>query len=167
MSSYPPVPQRKNCNCEDPCVSTDDVYYAGPNLPNSGVNTNDILTSVIEKLDNVNNVYPSPTLSYKVYTALLKRTGATVNPPIVLENTIGAITLSYDALGIYSLNSSGLFTLDKTVVFVTNQPNGMFGVVLNASRITSNLVQIIQTTDAYTNDNDWIAPVSIEIRVYN
>ena len=59
MSSYPPVPQRKNCNCEDPCISTDDVYYAGPNLPNSGVNTNDILTSVIEKLDNV---YTSPML---------------------------------------------------------------------------------------------------------
>jgi len=53
MSSYPPVPQRKNCNCEDPCISTDDVYYAGPNLPNSGANTYDILTEVIEKLDNI------------------------------------------------------------------------------------------------------------------
>ena len=56
---YPPIPQRKSCNCEDPCISTDDVYYAGPNLPNSGVNTNDILTEVIEKLDAI---YAVPTL---------------------------------------------------------------------------------------------------------
>lgn len=57
--NYPPIPQRKNCNCEDPCISTDDVYYAGPNLPNSGVNTNDVLTIVIEKLDAI---YAVPTL---------------------------------------------------------------------------------------------------------
>lgn len=56
---YPPIPQRKNCNCEDPCISTDDVYYAGPNLPNSGINTSDILTEVIEKLDAI---YAVPTL---------------------------------------------------------------------------------------------------------
>jgi hypothetical protein len=56
---YPPIPPRKSCNCEDPCISTDDVYYAGPNLPNSGVNTSDLLTVVIEKLDAV---YAVPTL---------------------------------------------------------------------------------------------------------
>jgi hypothetical protein len=102
-----------------------------------------------------------------VYTALLTRTGATVDTPIVLENTLGPITFSYNFQGVYQLNSSGLFTLDKTAVFVTNQPTGMFAVVLCASRITSSLVQIIQTTDAGTNDNDWVYPVSIEIRVYN
>lgn len=59
MSSYPPTPQRKSCNCEDPCISTDDVYYAGPNLPNSGINTYNVLTSVIEKLDAI---YAVPTL---------------------------------------------------------------------------------------------------------
>lgn len=59
MSSYPPTPQRKACNCEDPCISTDDVYYAGPNLPNSGINTYNVLTSVIEKLDAI---YAVPTL---------------------------------------------------------------------------------------------------------
>ena len=57
--SYPPTPQRKSCDCSDPCISTDDVYYAGPNLPNSGVNTSDLLTEVIEKLDAI---YAVPTL---------------------------------------------------------------------------------------------------------
>jgi hypothetical protein len=59
MSSYPPIPQRKACNCSDPCISTDDVYYAGPNLPNSGINTYNVLTEVIEKLDAI---YAVPTL---------------------------------------------------------------------------------------------------------
>jgi hypothetical protein len=59
MSSYPPTPQRKACDCSDPCISTDDVYYAGPNLPNSGINTYNVLTSVIEKLDAI---YAVPTL---------------------------------------------------------------------------------------------------------
>lgn len=57
--SYPPTPQRKACDCSDPCISTDDVYYAGPNLPNSGINTYNVLTSVIEKLDAI---YAVPTL---------------------------------------------------------------------------------------------------------
>lgn len=57
--NYPPTPTNKSCNCSDPCISTDDVYYAGPNLPNSGVNTNDLLTEVIEKLDAI---YAVPTL---------------------------------------------------------------------------------------------------------
>lgn len=56
---YPPTPQRKACDCSDPCISTDDVYYAGPNLPNSGINTYNVLTSVIEKLDAI---YAVPTL---------------------------------------------------------------------------------------------------------
>jgi len=48
---YPPIPQRKSCDCNDPCISTDDVYYAGPNLPNSGINTYNSVTLAIEKLD--------------------------------------------------------------------------------------------------------------------
>lgn len=57
--NYPPTPQRKACDCSDPCISTDDVYYAGPNLPNSGINTYNVLTEVIEKLDAI---YAVPTL---------------------------------------------------------------------------------------------------------
>lgn len=104
---------------------------------------------------------------YKVYTALLTRTGATVDPPIVLENTLGTITFSYDQLGIYYINSSGLFTSNKTTVFVGNNSFGLFGNTLGASRMDNNRVAIVQTTTSGTNDEDWIEPVSIEIRVYN
>ena len=339
MSSYPPTPQRKACDCSDPCISTDDVYYAGPNLPNSGINTYNVLTEVIEKLDaiyavptlqkvtetgklttlpiiadsfvkiggdgdnilldngtvlpigdlpgntqtlaetlvlgnntggtniylndtdslylengsyiqkgrydfgaaggvsricsvgyedmwqagfrhvfdangfirnstNCFNLIPDidydvtrrykigsiwtlddltnyictdategaavwelykeiPTPTYKVYTALLTRTGATAPFPNVLENTIGTITCSYDQLGIYYINSSGLFTSNKTMVFVGNNSFGLFGNTLGASRMDNNRVAIVQTTTSGTNDEDWIEPVSIEIRVYN
>jgi|LakMenEpi03Aug12_release.lakeMendotaPanAssembly.Ray.scaffolds.fasta_scaffold08405_6 hypothetical protein len=110
---------------------------------------------------------PVDSRPYKVYTALLKRTGASVEPPIVLENTLGTITLSYDGIGIYNIDSSGLFTADKTAVFVQVQPTGSFGVVLAASRISSTRVSLIQTTDSGASENDWVYPVSIEIRVYN
>ena len=56
---YPPIPQRKSCDCNDPCISTDDVYYAGPNLPNSGINTYNSVTLAIEKLDIIHAI---PTL---------------------------------------------------------------------------------------------------------
>jgi hypothetical protein len=104
---------------------------------------------------------------YKVYTALLTRSGATAPSPTVLENTIGTITCSYDQLGIYHINSSGLFTLNKTMVFVGNNSFGLFGNTLGASRMDNNRVVIVQTTTSGTNDEDWIEPVSIEIRVYN
>ena len=108
-----------------------------------------------------------PTPTYKVYTALLTRTGATAPFPNVLENTIGTITCSYDQLGIYYINSSGLFTSNKTMVFVGNNSFGLFGNTLGASRMDNNRVAIVQTTTSGTNDEDWIEPVSIEIRVYN
>lgn len=104
---------------------------------------------------------------YKVYTALLTRTGAVAPNAIVLENTLGTITFGYTLQGVYTVISSNLFTLNKTVVFIQNQPVGAFGVTLGASRITSSDIQIIQSTSAGTSDNDWGFPVSIEIKVYN
>jgi hypothetical protein len=104
---------------------------------------------------------------YKVYTALLTRTGATEPTATILENTLGALTFSYVTTGIYSINSSSLFTLGKTVVFIQQQASGSFGNVLGASRITVNSIQIFQSTSSGTNDSNWGFPVSIEIRVYN
>ena len=79
MSSYPPTPQRKACDCSDPCISTDDVYYAGPNLPNSGINTYNVLTSVIEKLDAI---YAVPTLQR------VTETGNLTTLPIIADSFV-------------------------------------------------------------------------------
>lgn len=44
------------CTCGGTCtscqrVSSDTVLYTGPNLPNTGINFNDSLTVILQKLD--------------------------------------------------------------------------------------------------------------------
>lgn len=107
------------------------------------------------------------TPSYKVYTALLTRTGAVAPTEIVLQNTIGTITFSYNSLGNYRADSAALFTAGKTAVFITQEINGTFGNVLAVAPISSSVIAISQTTSGGPNDDDWSWPVSIEIRVYN
>jgi hypothetical protein len=133
-----------------------------PTVPTTSTGTYSILTRN-DITGEVEKILPT----YKVYTALLTRTGATGPSAIILENTIGPITYSYDSTGVYSVNSSSLFTLDKTVVFLQQKPDGSFANCLGAASISSTLVTIVQSTNMGTNDDDWVYPVSIEIRVYN
>lgn len=113
----------------------------------------------------VNSKIPAPT--YKVYTALLTRTGATAPAAAVLENTLGTITYSYTTLGVYSINSSNLFPQNKTVAFVQQQGNGAFGNTLNIVLLNEDTIRLVQATSSGSNNVDWSSPVSIEIRVYN
>ena len=55
MPCPPTLPKISN-NCNANCIPTDNVCYSGPNLPNSGINTHDIVTIVIEKLDAMYSV---------------------------------------------------------------------------------------------------------------
>jgi len=115
----------------------------------------------IQGIPGVNNP------SYKVYTATLTRSGATAPSAIVLENTIGVITFSYLGTGTWQAYSAlGLFIASKTAVFITQKIGGLPGNVLYASRITDNGILITQSSTAL-NDDNWVYPVSIEIRVYN
>ena len=105
--------------------------------------------------------------AYKVYTALLTQTGTDAPVATVLENTIGNITFGYTAPGNYTINSSGLFELNKT--FILNQAysgyDGSISIVttyLNSSQI------ILGSLNLGTPSNGLIfTPTSIEIRVYN
>ena len=115
----------------------------------------------IQGIPGVNNP------SYNVYTAILTRNSIGPISAIVLENTIGPITFMYVGTGVFDANSAtGLFILNKTVVFITQEISGVPGNVLYASRITDNTVRIMQSSTVLNND-DWVYPVSIEIRVYN
>lgn len=47
----------KGCSTSTPSpltlpIRSEDVYYSGPNVPNSGTNTEDTVTVAIQKLDN-------------------------------------------------------------------------------------------------------------------
>lgn len=125
------------------------------------------LSSTYDDRTLVDKAYVDSKKPYKVYTALLKRSGTTVDTPIVLENTIGPITFDYVGVGVYSMSSSALFTENKTVVFIQKQQDGPFGNTLGASRTSVNDISIIQSDALGTNNTNWIYPVSIEIRVYN
>ena len=45
---YHPVP----IGCSNTMVTSNNTYYVGPNLPNSGVANGDCLTLALEKIDN-------------------------------------------------------------------------------------------------------------------
>jgi hypothetical protein len=99
---------------------------------------------------------------YKVYVALLTQSGT--NPPtaIVLENTLGAITFAYDGTGYYYINSSSLFTSNKTGILFGNTNAGYVKIYSNT---TSQLViEVFDNSGIYTDYG--LLNTIIEIRVY-
>lgn len=95
---------------------------------------------------------------YKSYVAKITHSaGNTAPTAVVIENTIGTVTWTYEEEFNYTLVSSGLFTLGKTVIFATspNSPLMKVGVGTN----NANFVGL-------TTDVDGFANLMIEIRVY-
>ena len=97
--------------------------------------------------------------SYKVYTALVTQIGTNAPTVIVLENTLGAVTFTYNNNGQYNILSSGLFTVNKTWCNpgyndVTPLPISIF--TTNANNLYLNVA----------SGNDSLYNTPIEIRVY-
>jgi len=80
-SAYAQFP--KKCKCSSDCAETrsEEVYYSGPNLPNTGINTEDTITLALQKIDNklspenliayiVDILNTNPTLKNDLCTAL-------------------------------------------------------------------------------------------------
>lgn len=82
----------------------------------------------------------------------------------VLENTIGNIWFTFDSDGLYYANSTSLFDLDKTAVFMGTQ-----GVnIISGARVNSNLIEIVTYNIlGAANQNNILQSTPIEIRVYN
>lgn len=40
-----------NCNCRNYPIRSQEIYYSGPNLPYTGINTEDSLTVALQKID--------------------------------------------------------------------------------------------------------------------
>ena len=43
---------QSNCNCGGECIDATSVIYVGPNLPNTGILTNDSLIVALQKIDD-------------------------------------------------------------------------------------------------------------------
>jgi hypothetical protein len=97
---------------------------------------------------------------YKVYSALISQLGTDAPTAIVLENTIGTITFSYNNIGQYNILSDGLFITDKT----WTNPTYNDVTVLPISIFRSNANTLYLNT---VGGNDSLYKTSIEIRVYN
>lgn len=98
--------------------------------------------------------------SYKVYTALVTQSGSDAPTVIVLENTLGTVTFTYNNNGQYNILSAGLFTVNKTWCNpgyndVTPLPISIF--TTNANNLYLNVA----------SGNDSLYNTPIEIRVYN
>jgi hypothetical protein len=115
-------------------------------------------------------------LPYKVYAALLTQTG-TADPVVtIVENTLGTVTINRDSNGRYSVNSSSLFTSNKTIVYI-NTITSQAGPYGGYSSITagSSSVFWIDTTKVIgsgglipgTGTDNVLYNTSFEIKVYN
>lgn len=105
--------------------------------------------------------------SYKVYTALLTQESTGIPTAVVMENTLGgAVTFTYTSVGSYKINSSTLFTTDKTTAF-TGQNYGATGDTTTYINLSTESQMSIETYAGGVLQNDNLYNTFIEIRVYN
>ena len=126
-------------------------------------------------LDKLIQTFIPPTTSttttqtpYKVYTATISQ-NSTSAPTVdnVFQNTIGGITFSYNNPGEYIINSSGLFTNNKTAIIVSPGRPLSGGVELGSQVASTNSIMLYSRNNLGVLTNSIIALVIIEIRVYN
>ena len=118
-----------------------------------------------------------PTPSYKVYSALLTQTGTADPVATVVTNTLGTVTIARVSPGRYSVTTSGLFTLNKTIISINTITSsaGPYGGYTGISDAGSTNVFYIDTTKVIASgglipgvgaDDVWLR-TPLEIRVYN
>lgn len=111
-------------------------------------------------------------MAVKKYVALVSQSGTDAPTVVVLENTIGTITWGYISDGDYSINSSGLFTLNKTIIFMGAASQDTDAGIFLSEQADANQLHI-RTMDfdsgppaGFTVQNGKLVATSIEIRVY-
>ena len=106
---------------------------------------------------------------YKVYTAIITQSGVNAPTAIVLENTLGEISFTHltgpFSGGQMTIESTGLFTLDKTYISVTQDGNAdafLIYAILNNNNVINLISQISEGVGS-----DLGGKAFLEIRVYN
>ena len=129
--------------------------FSNVGAPNNNVNTIFVATN-----NEIPNSYGGGNLLYN--------TGAPV--VTVLENTIGNIWFTYDAVGVYRVDSDGLFTTNKTSAFIQTGNNGTAELLYSINTEDANVVSISTSNIGPTglsSTNGCLVNTAIEIRVYN
>ena len=84
----------------------------------------------------------------------------------VLENTIGNVWFTYEAVGNYNASSTGAFTSNKTFALIQNTSMGINADYSLDNSSSENSVSFTTFNDG-TLDNGMLLSTPIEIRVYN
>jgi hypothetical protein len=86
----------------------------------------------------------------------------------VLENTIGNVWFTYDDTGKYIINSTELFTINKTYTSISNVTNYIDNpYISDLVFINNNTIQIGTYNPNFDRTDDFLYNTPIEIRVYN
>jgi hypothetical protein len=133
----------------------------GQTLSNDGM--------VVNNLTVTNTMNGVAVVNYKKYIALLSQSGTSIPTAIILENTFGdSPTFSRTSVGVYKLQLTDAFTLDKTFIVVGSADiSGGVGdfATLIARRFDEDTITLY-TYDNFTASDALLVNTSIEIRVY-
>ena len=103
--------------------------------------------------------------NYKIYVALISQSGKT-DPTIdaILENTIGNIVWTRNAVGEYVGTLNGAFITNKVICFAGVNNGTLSSIQLSAQNV--NEVHLFTYNSADQLDDQLISNTSIEIRIY-
>jgi len=110
------------------------------------------------------------TPKYKEYVAILTQTGTSAPTATILNNTLGTVTFSRNFAGFYYINSSNLFTTNKTFVSMPNSKVNTGNISLNNVDINSASQIAFETYNiSGVRTEGTMLPniIPLEIRVYN
>jgi hypothetical protein len=147
-------------------------------LPSSSPLTGSEVLPIVQGNETVKTTVQeigSFTRPYKVYTALLTQTGDTAPTSIVLENTLGNVTLQYFDVGYYQIVLENSIDINKTFLYIGNGPSsgGRFFFEEEGFKtitfLNSTTIVVFSSTDGYATglSNNELENCPIEIRVYN
>jgi len=133
-----------------------------------------LLWEILRQLAKLTGIVSKAAPKYKVFTALLTQVDTSAPTAIVLENTIGTISFSYQGDGIYNvLVSDAFFTQDKTYLTIELYSTGLDGQGTFRNSFYYNDDSNLRINTQATNDgiswafsNDILINTPIEIRVY-
>jgi hypothetical protein len=147
---------------EYPIISnpTEDDILIGTDVNSSDVTKNFSIGSIVNLVENGGR-------PYKSYTALLTQSGTSAPVASVLENTIGTVSYSYVGVGEYNINSSELFTVDKTLIFLGPGRYTTGVTILGTTIGGTSSITIYSRNTSNIGVNGLISSVPVEIRVYN
>jgi hypothetical protein len=155
-------------------VFNDRAYISIQDPASRGLSSSFDYTANITDLDYTQKIYVDNIVAsskpYQIYTALLTQTGTNAPTATILENTLGTISFTYIGSGHYRINSTGLFTNNKTFIIFGNVVNNASGQFLNVTAlgedININTIPFVTKVDDVQTNNA-LLKTPIEIRVYN